>query len=701
MAPSVHAATSLTSSGSREILDLVDSLSSYGINEYLDLPQIIVCGDQSSGKSSVLEAISRVPFAVQDGLCTRFATEIVLRRQEVKDFKASIISPASRHDDNDNDDISSSEKQPRSMFTAPEGSNIEAIFEAAKEHMGLSSDNDKANSSFSNDVLRIEISGPDQPHLTLVDLPGLFEAATTTQSAADAQMVKDMVISYMKKPRSIILAVVSASNEFPLQQVTQRAREIDPNGTRTLGLITKPDKLERGSNSEKFYLTLAKNQEVQLSIGWHVLRNRSYQQQGENSASRDQQESNFFAQTPWNTLPASRLGVEALRSRLSDVLYNHILEHIPGVMREIKFGMRVCKGRLGQLGEARETLKEQRAHLISISQRFTNLMRDAIRGDYSDNFFMQGEGNQRPGRLRAFVRKHLASFSEEMRSEGRSQKIVGDEETSDGITRSEYVAQVQELLEENRGCELPGTFSPMIAGELFKRQIVPWQDIVHDTVQTSLYDVRVTTATMLKYVAGKDVAKPIRHTITTEAIDDLRDRLTDATQQLLVPLQNFHPMTQNHYLTQNVQREQAKRRKVDFADRLNAFLGKDKVISGRYTGTFEVDKLINSMLGVGNTEMTEPNMDKYAAGLATDMMEAYYKVALKKFIDDFEVNAVEVCLMQKLPDIFSPTVVAGLPDHTITKIAGEKQSKIQERSMLREKMAALGKGEELLRRVCP
>ncbi|KAK6859573.1 hypothetical protein PG995_003209 [Apiospora arundinis] len=70
MASGVHAATSLTSSSSREILDLVDSLSSYGINEYLDLPQIIVCGDQSSGKSSGLEAISRVPFAVQDGLCT-------------------------------------------------------------------------------------------------------------------------------------------------------------------------------------------------------------------------------------------------------------------------------------------------------------------------------------------------------------------------------------------------------------------------------------------------------------------------------------------------------------------------------------------------------------------------------------------------------------------------------------------------------
>ncbi|KAK6849698.1 hypothetical protein PG995_013531 [Apiospora arundinis] len=105
------------------ILDLVGSLSSYGINEYLDLPQIIVCGDQSSGKSSALEAISRVPFAVQDELFTRFATEIILRRQEVKDIRAFIINSSSRHNDNDNntlvkDMVISYMEKPRSIILA-------------------------------------------------------------------------------------------------------------------------------------------------------------------------------------------------------------------------------------------------------------------------------------------------------------------------------------------------------------------------------------------------------------------------------------------------------------------------------------------------------------------------------------------------------------------------------------------------------
>ena len=68
-------------------------------------------------------------------------------------------------------------------------------------------------------------------------------------------MVQELVFSYMKQKRSIILAVVSADQPFPNQPVTKFARQIDPNGTRTLGLITKPDKIDRGSDSERYYGT--------------------------------------------------------------------------------------------------------------------------------------------------------------------------------------------------------------------------------------------------------------------------------------------------------------------------------------------------------------------------------------------------------------------------------------------------------------
>ena len=61
-------------------LDDIDKLRSHDISDLVALPQLVVCGDQSSGKSFVLETISGIPFPTKDNLCTRFATEVVLRR---------------------------------------------------------------------------------------------------------------------------------------------------------------------------------------------------------------------------------------------------------------------------------------------------------------------------------------------------------------------------------------------------------------------------------------------------------------------------------------------------------------------------------------------------------------------------------------------------------------------------------------------
>lgn len=363
--PALEAAP-LQSKEHRDLLDIIDRLRSQGISRYVDLPQIIVCGDQSSGKSSVLEAISGVSFPTKDSLCTRFATELILRRSKAVGIKICIIPGPDRSD---------SDKEQLNSFTyTNKDLDIGDVIEQAKVAMGLSG-NDKV---FATDILRVEISGPNQPHLTMVDLPGLFMAGNKDQTEQDAKLVQSLVLSYMEKQRSIILAVVSAKNDFVLQQVTQRARELDPKGLRTLGLITKPDTLDEGSDSERFFVELARNKDVNFRLGWHVLRNRKYSERDTSTADRDSTEIAFFSSGVWKELEPSQLGVTALRGRLSNVLRDQILNQLPEVLEDVETGIASCEEKLAKLGEARATVSDQRKYLFKASASFSSLVKAAI-----------------------------------------------------------------------------------------------------------------------------------------------------------------------------------------------------------------------------------------------------------------------------------------------------------------------------------
>jgi hypothetical protein len=177
-------------------------------------------------------------FPTKDNLCTRFATELILRRSPSVGVDVHI---------NPGPDRSSDEKKRLEAFKYTHHVlDISRVVEDAKKAMGLNGN----NKVFSTNILHVEISGPLQPHLTIVDLPGLFLAGNKNQTEQDSKLVKSLVLAYMRKPRSIILAVVSAKSDFALQQVTRHARALDPEGIRTLGLITKPDTLDEGSDSE-------------------------------------------------------------------------------------------------------------------------------------------------------------------------------------------------------------------------------------------------------------------------------------------------------------------------------------------------------------------------------------------------------------------------------------------------------------------
>ncbi|KAG9241304.1 P-loop containing nucleoside triphosphate hydrolase protein [Calycina marina] len=149
------------------VLNIITQLRKCGLDSVLQLPQIVVCGDQSAEKSSVLEALTEFPRS--DNLCTRYATEIILRQAVTDSLTIKLIPDSDR---------SAAEKESINSFKAviTNFDDLPDIMAKAMSVMGIESDLSSGSifRAFAKDVLSIEIEGPTRPQLTLVDLPGLM-----------------------------------------------------------------------------------------------------------------------------------------------------------------------------------------------------------------------------------------------------------------------------------------------------------------------------------------------------------------------------------------------------------------------------------------------------------------------------------------------------------------------------------------------
>ncbi|KAK7745846.1 hypothetical protein SLS53_002564 [Cytospora paraplurivora] len=453
-------ALELLSQDHRDLLDTVDDLRSMGVGRIVDLPQIIVVGDQSSGKSSVLEAISLVRFPVKGGLCTRFATELVLRKAQETSFKVSIIAT----DSSSTSKLDSGASVRRFNETSWADDDLSNVIEEAKKAMGIGND----DYDFSDNVLRIEISRPELPSLTLIDLPGFYHGETSEQSANGRKTVRKLARKYMERKNSIILAIVSGSYGLANQKVLNEARQYDPSRQspsvtdpqRTLGILTKPDTITPGTDDEEKYLQLIQNKESanRLELGWHVLRNRAGNEIDFSDEDRDAKESEFFNQGVWKNIRPGDKGIKSLRSKLSRVLVDHIKKSLPSVREDIERNIEEKRRSLKDLGTPRSSPEQIRQYLGEISGKVLGISMEAIRGTgYNDTFFGDS-GSQwclvdgvfiNARRLRAVVRNLNQTFATVMRVMGETRKIVWNEDTDpDDEDDPDYVGASEDETED-------------------------------------------------------------------------------------------------------------------------------------------------------------------------------------------------------------------------------------------------------------
>ncbi|KAI9778547.1 MAG: hypothetical protein M1816_004023 [Peltula sp. TS41687] len=674
----------LCSKDQLDLLDSIDCLRSQGISHYVSLPQIIVCGDQSSGKSSVLEAISGVSFPVKSNLSTRFPTELVLRKTSQMGVSVSIVPHQARTE---------SEQLALSSFHEElEGfEGLPNLIENAKAAMGISTH----GKAFSKDLLRVEVSGPDRPHLTIVDLPGLIHSETKQQSASDVELVQDVVQSYMKEPRSIILAVVSAKNDYANQIVLKLARAADKKGNRTLGVITKPDTLVAGSESEAMYVSLARNQDVEFRLGWHMLKNMDSETGEWSLADRDVKEEEFFSQGIWEDMSRSLLGVDKLRSRLSKVLLGQIAAELPSLIDEIGVKSSACRSRLDKLGDPRATLAEQQFYLFHLSQSFQSLVKAAVDGTYNDPFFEDAKSE--PGyqkRIRAVMQNLNLDFADNIARRGHFREVTDSKDTGHiskdviPITRDKFIDHIQHLMKRTKGRELPGTFNPMIVSDLFLEQSTPWEAIARSHVDKAWKAAKEFLGHAAAYVADATTSKPLFQNIFEPALNQLLETLNEKTTELLTPHQKSHPITYNHYFTETLQKLRNERNQNEYSKIIKQFFGVSSLETSHHCGrNHDLCQLVTALV-----QRTEPDMNRFACSEALDCMEAYYKVALKRFIDDIAIEVIEAKLISPLGGIFTPVAVSAMSADLVTSIAGESEENRAQREQLTKQLDVLTKG---------
>ncbi|KYG40858.1 hypothetical protein M433DRAFT_8419 [Acidomyces richmondensis BFW] len=369
--------------GDTLMLERIDKLFACGVGELIDLPQIVVVGDQSSGKSSVLEGLIRKPLPRDNGLCTRFATQIIFRRAAKEAVSVAIIADRNASVDH----RTRVESWTKDNLTSLDADTFSEIMTEVHQVMGLAHSEDGRGQSptFSNDVLRLEITGPDQEHLSVIDVPGIFKNTTPGHtSKADIALVRNMVLGYMGNPRSVMLAVIPANVDVATQEILELAKDVDPEGDRTLGLLTKPDLVDKGT--EWRIIDLIEGRARKMQLGWHVVRNPGQKDLSDTSLDRSSLELAFFrSANPWNNISEDKVGIESLRERLKEVLSSLVKREFPKVQHEITKRLDTAHKALEAMGPERNSRAEQMNFLTELGTKFQRLVTLALDAKYGQD----------------------------------------------------------------------------------------------------------------------------------------------------------------------------------------------------------------------------------------------------------------------------------------------------------------------------
>ncbi|XP_052221470.1 dynamin-1-like isoform X6 [Dreissena polymorpha] len=286
---------------------LQDAFATLGVPISLDLPQIAVVGSQSAGKSSVLENFVGRDFLPRgSGIVTRrpLVLQLINSNTEYAEF---IHQKNKKYVDFDQ---------------------VRKEIEAETDRVTGS------NKGISNIPINLRVYSPHVLNLTLIDLPGLTKVPVGDQPADIEAQIRNMLLEFITKESCLILAVSPANSDLANSDALKIAKEVDPGGLRTIGVITKLDLMDDGTDARE----ILENKLLPLRRGYIGVVNRS---QRDIEGKKDIRaalaaERKYFLSSPAYRHMADRMGTPFLQRILNQQLTNHIRDTLPALRNRLQ-----------------------------------------------------------------------------------------------------------------------------------------------------------------------------------------------------------------------------------------------------------------------------------------------------------------------------------------------------------------------------
>lgn len=406
----------------RPMLDLVDKLRAQGVTEEnIQLPTIVVVGDQSSGKSSVLESLAGITLPRGQGIATR--VPLVLRLQSCASTSDSIIKMDYGLV---RDKVINGEAQ------------IEAAINEATNYLAGTSKDVK------DTPIQLLIRKPHAPDLTMVDLPGITRVPVHGQPENIYEQISSMIMKYIKPEESIILNVLSAQVDFPTCESIRMSQQVDKEGKRTLAVVTKVDKAPEG------LLEKVTTDAVNIGLGYICVRNR-VDSDDSVAIARVRERELFESHEALKELDRTAVGIPALARKLTTIQSEMVRGCMPKILKQVREAL---VKRMQELDRLPKGVDDARSVFFQILQKLQHTLGEVVReGKYT------GLPEDPHHRFTARCHEKFQKFADNLHEAGL--KFQDESQT----------AEIQVLMREHQGVALPNFLPHSVMQLLMRKQI--------------------------------------------------------------------------------------------------------------------------------------------------------------------------------------------------------------------------------------